>query len=134
MPVLHDHDYFGALETASWPSDSEGRLNVDVIETDRALIVRTAVAGVKSEQLDVSVSEDTVTIRGTRQEPQTVFERQGVVHARECHWGAFSRSIVLPCHVRPDESDAVLKDGILTVTLQKAQRGGRLSIIDETDL
>lgn len=121
-------------EILPWFNEPEGQLGVDVIELDRDLIVRTAVAGVKNEDIDVSVTPDTITIRGERRPQETIFERHGTVHVQECHWGRFSRSVVLPCAVRPDEADAVLKDGVLTVTLRKAQMGNRLTIIDETQL
>ncbi len=134
MPVsARERDYFSALE-GGWPSASEGQLSVDVIETDRDLIVRTAVAGVRAEDLDVSVTDDTVTIRGDRRTAGEAWERQGTVHVQECHWGAFSRSVVLPSHIRPDGADAVLKDGILVITLPKSQRSSRLTIIDDSEL
>lgn len=131
---LNDRDYFSALQGTAGFSDAEGQLSVDVIETDKDVIVRSAVAGVKADDIDVSVTDDTVTIRGERKRVGEAWERQGTVHVQECHWGAFSRSIVLPCHIRSDAADAVLKDGVLTLTLPKKQRGNRLTIIDDSDL
>ncbi len=130
---IGDNTYFTTLQEGSWLSEAEGQLNVDVIETDKHVIVRTAVAGVRSEEIDVSVTQDTVTIRGARQKTANAWERHGIVHVQECHWGKFSRSIVLPCHIRPDEAEAVLKDGILTITLQKIRADNRVTIIDETE-
>ena len=135
MPsLLRDQDYFQALEQAASPKTAEGQLHVDVIETNRDVIVRTAVAGVKGDDIDVGVTEDTVTIRGERREPDCTWGQQGIVHVQECHWGAFSRSVILPCRVRPEEADAVLKDGVLTITLGKQQHSGRLTIIDDSEL
>ncbi len=117
-----------------WMADLEGQLSVDVLETDRDVIVRTPVAGVKREDIDVSVTPDTVTIRGERRLTRESTDRKAVVHVQECHWGKFSRSVVLPAHIRTDEVKAALKDGVLTVTLRKAQPGGSVPIIDESDL
>ncbi len=135
MPLLqNDQSYFTALEGDQWLADAEGQLSVDVLETDRHVVVRTAVAGVKGDDLDVSVTQDTVTIRGERRCPDNPWLRHAQAHAQECHWGRFSRSVVLPCHIRPDETDAVLKDGVLTVTMPKARTGNRITIIDESEL
>lgn len=121
-------------EQDRWMSDLEGQLSVDVLETETHVIVRTPVAGVKRENLDVSVTPDTVTIRGERRKSQETWDRKAIVHVQECHWGKFSRSVVLPAHIRTDEVKAALKDGILTVTLKKAQAGGSVPIIDESEL
>lgn len=96
----------------------EGQLAVDVIETREAIIIRTTIAGVKPEDLDIHVSGDLVTIRGQRDEGKTFHD--ATVHFAECFWGAFSRSIILPHQVKPDEADASLKDGVLTLTIPKA--------------
>lgn len=121
-------------EQDRWLSDLEGQLSVDVLETETHVIVRTPVAGVQRENLDVSVTPDTVTIRGERRKNQETWDRKAVVHVQECHWGKFSRSVVLPAHIRTDEVKAALKDGILTITLKKAQPGGSVPIIDESEL
>lgn len=95
----------------------EGQLAVDVIETRESIIIRTAVAGVKPENLDINVSNDLVTIRGERKETKDYHE--ATVHFQECFWGTFSRSVVLPHHVTPNEAKAVIKDGVLTLTIPK---------------
>lgn len=124
-----DIEFFSQLSSQNWFSDTEGQLSVDVFETPSHVVIRSAIAGVSAENLDVSVTPDTVTIRGARshgsEEPQN-----RVDHIRECHWGTFSRSVVLPCHIRPEDSDATLKNGILTVTLKKAEMSSRVSVID----
>lgn len=95
----------------------EGQLAVDVIETPENIIIRSAIAGVKPEDLDVHVTDDLVTIRGERQNQKEI--DQSTVHFQECFWGVFSRSIVLPTHVKADEADAVVKNGVLTLTIPK---------------
>ncbi len=109
----------------SW-SSNEGQLAVDCIETPRDIIIRSAIAGISEEDLEINVNEDLVTIRGTRQLAQ--LPPQSTVHYGECFWGAFSRSIVLPCRVKTDEADAILKNGILTITIPKAYGDVKLSV------
>jgi len=103
--------------TDGWLSPIEGQLSVDVIETPKTVVIRCAIAGVKSEDLDISVTADTLTIRGKREACET--RKDDVVHLQECYWGAFSRSIVLPHTVGTKNVKADLHDGILTVTLPK---------------
>jgi len=122
--------------TLSWITDSdfvphgEGQLAVDVIENQKQIIIRTAIAGVKSTDLDISVTADTVTIKGKR-EIECQEEKGTTVHIHECHWGSFSRSIVLPAHVKSDKADAKLKNGILTITLPKI---GQVSSINVQEI
>ncbi|MCH8049768.1 Hsp20/alpha crystallin family protein [Patescibacteria group bacterium] len=103
-------------ENFDWQSE-EGQLAVDVIETRDAITIRAPIAGVKPEDLDIHVTGDLVTIRGERKQGRSYHD--ATVHFQECFWGAFSRSIILPHQVKPDESEAVLKDGILTLTIPK---------------
>lgn len=109
----------------SW-SSREGQLAVDCIETPREIIIRSAIAGVEEKDLEIHVNEDLVTIRGERS--LDALPPQSTVHYSECFWGAFSRSIVLPCRVKTDEADAVLKNGILTITIPKAYGDVKLSV------
>ncbi len=105
---------------APFPFQSdEGQLAVDVLETQDKIVIRSAIAGVKPENLDVHVTSDIVTIRGERQGGREIHD--ATMHFQECFWGTFSRSVVLPHHVKPDEADAVIKDGILTLTLPKTR-------------
>lgn len=111
IPQEHNHDL------KAFESD-EGQLAVDVIETRQAIIIRTAIAGVKPTDLDIHVTNDLVTIRGERTTQKKFSE--STIHFQECFWGTFSRSIVLPHHVKPDEAEASIKDGVLTLTIPKA--------------
>jgi HSP20 family protein len=105
------------MEDALWQSQ-EGQLAVDVIETPTEMIIRTAIAGVKPEDIDIHVTDDLVTIRGERERFQE--RHDATVHFEECFWGGFSRSIVLPTHVLPNEAQASMKNGVLTLTIPKA--------------
>lgn len=118
---------------ASWFSENEGQLSVDVMETSREIVVKSAIAGVNAEDLDITLHEDTLTIRGSRAEEISETKR-GKIHVQECHWGAFSRSIILPSHVDPNAVDAVLKKGVLTIRLKKTETDKPISILDLDDL
>ncbi|MFC1787673.1 Hsp20/alpha crystallin family protein [Patescibacteria group bacterium] len=115
---MFDNDYLKNISEEAWFSHTEGQLSVDVIETPKTIIIRSAIAGVKPEDLDISVTEDTLTIRGQRHQCSNPNSDE-TIHLQECYWGAFSRSIVLPSHIKTDQVEAELKHGILTITLKK---------------
>lgn len=123
-----DAEFFSELADQNWFSESEGQLSVDVIETPDTIVVRSAIAGANADDLDISVTTDTVTIRGSRSHGGED-DPDHAAHVRECYWGAFSRSIVLPCHIRPEESDATLKNGILTIVLKKVEMKSNVTVI-----
>ncbi len=97
-----------------------GQLAVDVYETKERLIIKGRVAGVNKNDLDVSISDNTLTIKGTL----SAGNEDGVENyfLQECYWGEFSRSIVLPVPVKEDEIEAVLKDGVLTISFAKLKQ------------
>ena len=93
----------------------EGQLVVDVFQTDSEIIIQSPVAGVKPEDLDISIENDIISIRGERKKPREPQEKNYLY--QECWWGAFSRKIVLPEEVNPEEISASMKKGILTIKL-----------------
>ncbi len=101
------------------PEDDEGQLTVDVYQTPDAIVIKSTIAGVKPEDLDVSITNDMVTIRGLRRHDEEVSESD--YFYRECYWGGFSRSIILPVDIVAEKADASLKDGILTIRIPKAE-------------
>ncbi len=108
----------------------EGELAVDVYETDDEIIVRSAIAGVRPDDLEVFVHNDMLTIRGHRQ-AECVEEKRHKMLVTECHWGAFSRSLVLPSETDIEGISASIKNGILTVRLPKTERSKRISVREE---
>ncbi|MBU0625406.1 Hsp20/alpha crystallin family protein [Patescibacteria group bacterium] len=110
----------------NWIVDhEEGQLAVDVYDTKHEIILRSAIAGVAPENLDVFLHNDMLTVRGVR---HTENEPKAQWLVRECHWGPFSRSIILPSDIDPEGISAVLKDGILTVKLPKIERSKKIKI------
>lgn len=95
----------------------EGRLTVDVYETTKEIVVKSTIAGVDKENLDIEVTSDSITIRGIREKDEKVTTDS--YFYQECYWGVFSRSIILPTEIDPDKAKASLKNGILTVRLPK---------------
>ncbi len=98
--------------------DAEGQLTIDVYQTDDAIVIKSTIAGVKPEDLDVAINNDMVTIKGERKNEETV--PNGNYYYQECYWGPFSRSILLPVDIISDKAEASLKNGILSIRLPKA--------------
>ena len=99
--------------------EKDGELTVDVYQTPELIIIKTMIAGVRPEDLDISITRDMVTIRGRREEEKTVREED--YFARELYWGSFSRSIILPFDIDPDNAKASMKNGVLTIRLPRAE-------------
>ncbi len=118
---------------SQWLSIPEGQLSVDVHETPTEVIVRSAIAGVLSKDLEIVVSNDTLTIRGTRHS-ESKTKKGTRTHIQECHWGAFSRSIILPSHVDPNKTKATLQRGILTVVMKKIEMDKHVPVLDLEDV
>ncbi len=136
-----DDAYFEKLAAATeeanagtWlDKDYSGQLAVDVFEGNDDFIIRAAIAGVTADDIDITVNNDMVTIKGLRQvsdEPN-----EGAFLYQECYWGGFSRTIILPTPVKSEAVKASLKNGILRVTLPKAeeQRQEAIPVVDEED-
>lgn len=97
-----------------------GQLAVDVYETKEKLVVKGRVAGVNKADLDVSIADNTLSIRGTLSAGNEDDVENYFV--QECYWGEFSRSITLPVPVKEDQIEAVLKDGVLTISFSKVKQ------------
>lgn len=110
MPIYAEEENFS--------SDAEGQLTIDVYQTDESIVIKSTIAGVKPEDLDVSINNDMVTIKGERKTEEQMNAEN--YYYQECYWGHFSRSIVLPVDVISDKAEASLKNGILTIRLPKA--------------
>ena len=124
QPQQADNTQQKAAQPAADEWDEEdavpGQLAVDVYETREKLVVKARTAGVNKQDLDVSISDNTLSIRGTlsagnEEDVENYF-------VQECYWGEFSRSIALPVPVKEDEIEAVLKDGVLTVSFTKVKQ------------
>jgi len=92
---------------------------VDMYETDEAVVVKATVPGVKPEDIDISVTGDVVTIRGEVKE-ETEVKKENYIR-RERRHGSFCRQLPLPTAVDVDKAEAVFENGVLNLTLPKAE-------------
>jgi len=109
----------------SW-FEPEGQLAIDVYQTESELVVQSAIAGIKPENLDISIESDVVTIRGKREK---LFDEEGNYFNQECYWGPFSREIILPVEVDPSRAKAAMREGILTIRIPKILRERKRKIL-----
>lgn len=101
--------------------EAEGQLAIDVYQTDKKIIVKSTIAGTKPENIKVSLHNDLLTIKGSRSLSEEIKEENYLY--RECYWGSFSRSIILPAEVDSKRVEAELENGVLTITLYKNHPG-----------
>jgi HSP20 family protein len=109
-----------------YSGEYEGQLSVDVYQTKEALVIKSTIAGVKLEDLEITLNNDVVTIRGKRYQETAVAPED--YFYQECYWGGFSRSIVLPVEVKSEKAQAALKNGVLTIILPKAAKAKIVSV------
>jgi HSP20 family protein len=103
-----------------WLNDFEGQLNIDMYQTKDNVIIKSTIAGVRPEDIDITVANDMVTIKGARRKDESV--PQDDYFYQECYWGNFSRSVIIPVDIESESIEADLKDGILTVIIPKAAK------------
>lgn len=108
------------VKNPDWMEDYEGQLAVDVYQTDDEIVIKAPIAGVKPEDLEISITDEVVTVKGERKE-QAEIQRENYL-CQECYWGTFARSYVLPMPAVSDKAQATLKNGILTLTIPKQEK------------
>ncbi|HYF10571.1 MAG TPA: Hsp20/alpha crystallin family protein [Candidatus Paceibacterota bacterium] len=98
-----------------------GQLAVDVYQTAENIFIKAMVAGVRPEDIDVSITRDMVTLTGRREEGRTVSDEDYFL--KELYWGEFSRTILLPAEIEAEEAEAIEKNGLLIIRLPKIDKG-----------
>lgn len=101
-------------------TEEEGQLAIDMYQTPNEIILKTMVAGVRPEDIDISVTRDMVTIRGKRED--VVESTSDDYFHRELYWGAFSRTVILPQEVEVEDAEATNKNGLLTIRMPKLDK------------
>lgn len=121
-PAASQQPAVAAVVAEEWDEEEAvpGQLAVDVYETKEKLVVKARTAGVNKSELDVSIADNTLSIRGTLSAGNEDDVENYFV--QECYWGEFSRSITLPVPVKEEEIEAVLKDGVLTISFGKMKQ------------
>lgn len=104
----------------------EAELAVDVYQTSSEIVVQTMVAGVKPDDLDLTIARNMITIKGKREDTRSIDEED--YFTKELYWGAFSRTIMLPQEVEPEEAEAIEKHGLLTIKLQKIDKEKKTTV------
>lgn len=115
----------GTLKERMLPADEdfgegEGQLTIDVYQTPEEIIVESPIAGVNPDELDISITSESVTVKGKRERERKV--RDEDYFYQECYWGKFSRSVILPQEVDAERAEAGIKNGVLTIRLPKVSR------------
>jgi len=103
-----------------WLNDYEGQLNIDMYQTKDNVIIKSTIAGVRPEDIDITVANDMVTIKGNRKKEENI--NADDYFYQECYWGNFSRSVIIPVDIESEDIEADLKDGILTIIVPKAAK------------
>lgn len=114
--TIEDND--DNLGESAFPSD--GQLAVDVFNTEESIIIKAMIAGVRPSDMDVDISRDMITIRGTREEDHEISDND--YYHRELYWGSFSRNILLPEEIDVEQAEASEKNGLLTIRLPKLDK------------
>lgn len=112
-----------AAHTPTWEEEEvekDAELTVDVYQTGDMIVIKSMIAGVRPDDLDVSITRDLVTISGKREEEKVANEDD--YFTRELYWGSFSRTIQLPEEIDVDEAEAVEKHGLLILKLPKLDK------------
>ncbi len=105
---------------------AEGQLTVDVHQTPTDIVIKAMVAGVKPEDMEISITRDMVTIKGKREENREVTEEN--FFYKELYWGSFSRTILLPQEVDVEAAEATERHGLLTIKLPKVDKEKKTKI------
>lgn len=111
-------DSFVGPRRREWLRAAEATLAVDMYQTDDAAVIKTSVPGVKPDDMDITISGNTMTITGETKEEEEVKEENYI--RRERRFGSFSRLVLLPEGLEPDKAEASFEEGVLTLTIPKA--------------
>ncbi|MES2088083.1 MAG: Hsp20/alpha crystallin family protein [Patescibacteria group bacterium] len=128
VEITPTHQKIKKPEKEMWLEDEqeEGQLTVDVYQGPDDIIIKAMVAGVKPEDLDISINRDMVSIKGTREESREVKEDD--YFTKELYWGSFSRTILLPQEIDVETSEASEKHGLLFIRLPKIDKGRKTKL------
>ncbi len=116
---LFDNFFTGLPERRRGLLEGEWAPSVDVAETDNEVVVTAELPGVKQDDVDITITDDVLTLKGEKKEEKEVKEKN--YHRIERSYGSFQRSVSLPAGVQADKAKATYKDGVLHITVPKAE-------------
>jgi HSP20 family protein len=116
---LFDNFFTGLPERRRGLLEGEWAPSVDVAETDNEVVVTAELPGIKQDDVDITITDDVLTLKGEKKEEKEVKEKN--YHRIERSYGSFQRSISLPAGVQADKAKATYKDGVLHITVPKAE-------------
>ena len=119
--LLKDEPMATGVQGQAAPAEEVGELPVDVYETANEVIIQTLIAGVLPDNLSISITRDSVSIKGRREENKSIPPDQYII--KELYWGSFARSVALPAEVEIDTAEAIERHGMLMIKLPKTDRG-----------
>lgn len=120
MDKLFEESFVGPQWRSLWPAEGGATLAMDVYETGDALVVTAPVPGIKPEEVEITITGNSLTVQGeTRAEERS---EQGSYLRQEVRYGSFQRTMDLPVDVQADKAEAVFENGMLTLTLPKAEQ------------
>ncbi len=127
MDRLFDDAFTRPLSTAdnSWSVPA-----VDMYQTDNEVVVKAAIPGIKADEVQINITGDVLSLKGEVRQNEEVKEK--AYHIREQRWGSFERTLVLPSNVVADKAKADFENGILTITLPKAEEAKPKTITIKT--
>jgi len=108
------------LQGEEWLEEEEGQLAIDAYQDEDAIYIKAPIAGVNIDDLEISITDEIVSVKGTRKN-ETELARENYF-VQECYWGAFMRSYILPVSVDAAKAEARLRDGILTISIPKQEK------------
>lgn len=128
QPVISDQNNLDP----NWMDDeADGQLLIDVYQDEDNIYVRSTIAGVEADDIDISLNNDLLTIRGKRKK-EIDFDEHDYFY-QECYWGSFSRSVILPVEIIQEKIQANLKNGILVIKLPKSDKKRNIPIKVKSD-
>ena len=107
---------------------SDGKLAIDLYKAGADIVLRSTIAGIKSDDLEITIQGDIIDIKGVRSRPEEQSSQEHNHFHRECYWGPFSRQVILPEEVDPSRADAAMKGGILTIRVPTIERDKRRTL------
>ncbi len=113
------NEMLNEVPASTYSEDRPWALALDVIETEDSFIVKASLPGINPEELDITFTDNVLTIKGEIKQEQDIEE--GKYHLRERRYGLFQRSIALPVPVNADKIEATYKDGVLTLSIPKVE-------------